>query len=119
MREELEKLNAEAKPKSFPYRGKSSPTIKLYFPELTWKCPLQAYPDFAKFYLTYIPKEEVVELKSLKLWLNTYRDKYIGHEKIADEIFDTLWELMTPKEMELRLDINPRGNLKSEITIKR
>jgi 7-cyano-7-deazaguanine reductase len=114
-----EKIIQETFPEAFTRKGKIEITIRLFFPELTWKCPVQAYPDFGKITIWYKPRNKILELKSLKLWLNSYREKYIGHEQIATKIFETIWELIDPKELKIHLDINPRGNLKDDIIIQR
>ena len=114
-----ELLIQEQKPEGFKRQENTEMFINIVFPELTWKCPVNAYPDFAKITIRYIPNERILELRSLKLWLNSFRDKYIGHEKIGSEIFETLWETISPMWMKIILDINPRGNMKDYIIIER
>ena len=114
-----EEIIANASVKVFPFKKQTRLYIKLFFPEMTWKCQEQAYPDFAKICINYVPNQKVLELKSLKLWLNSFRDKYYGHEKLASEIFEYIWALINPKKLYIHLDINPRGNMKSDIIMKR
>ncbi len=91
--------------------------ISIDFPEFTCKCPRSGYPDFATIRIKYIPNEFVVELKSLKLFLNQYRDKYISHEDAANEIFNELKDRLKPKHLEVIGDFTPRGNVKTVIKI--
>ena len=62
--------------------------VNITLPEFTCKCPFSGYPDFATIYITYSPHEKVVELKSLKLYINSYRDRYIPHEEVVNQILD-------------------------------
>ena len=92
-------------------------TIDITFPELTCLCPRSGYPDFATIKIIYEPDEYVVELRSLKLFLNSYRDKYISHEKIVNEIYEELFNFIKPKYLEVTGDFNPRGNVKTVIKV--
>lgn len=92
-------------------------TIDITFPELTCLCPRSGYPDFATIKIIYEPDEYVVELRSLKLFLNSYRDKYISHEKVVNEIYEELFNFIKPKYLEVIGDFNPRGNVKTVIKV--
>jgi len=92
-------------------------TIDIELPEFMCKCPRSGYPDFATINLSYIPNKKVIELKALKLYINTYANRYISHENSANEIFDTLYNKLKPKWMKLSADFNPRGNVHTVITI--
>ncbi len=92
-------------------------TIDIELPEFMCKCPRSGYPDFAKIKLSYIPNKKVIELKALKLDINSFANRYISHENSANEIFDTLYEKLEPKWMKLVADFNPRGNVHTVITI--
>ena len=92
-------------------------TIEISFPEFTCLCPRSGYPDFATINLNYIPDDHVVELKSLKLYFNSYRDKAISHEAVTNKIFDDLKETLKPRKMELVGDFNVRGNVKTVIRV--
>ena len=118
-RNTIEEMIRNAKPESFPWRGKNHPTVTLFFPELTWKCPRQAYPDFGKLSVSYVPCQKILEMKSFKLYLNSFRDRYIGQERVPDEIFEALWELLNPHVIKLDLKVSPRGNMKNHIKIER
>lgn len=113
-----EKEIGTSQPLAFRYKGANKPFIRIKFPELTWKCKKQGYPDFARITIEYIPSEKALELKSCKLWLNRFRDIYISYEEIAEEIFKTLWQLLSPRFLRIHLDINPRGNMKTDIYVE-
>lgn len=91
--------------------------IEISFPEFTCLCPRSGYPDFATIKISYIPDKKIVELKSLKLYLNSYRDKYISHEAVTNKIYDDLHNLLKPRFLEVIGDFNPRGNVKTIIKV--
>ncbi len=91
--------------------------VSIEFPEFTCKCPRSGYPDFATIKIKYVPDKYVIELKSLKLFLNKYRDRYISHEDATNEIFNALKETLKPKHLEVIGDFTPRGNVKTVIKI--
>jgi 7-cyano-7-deazaguanine reductase len=86
-------------------------TITINLPEFTCKCPFSGYPDFATLHLDYVPNEKVVELKAIKLYINSYRDRYISHEEVVNQILDDLVAACDPLEMRLKGDFQPRGNV--------
>ena len=81
------------------------------FPEFTCLCPRSGYPDFATVHLVTIPDRKVLELKHLKLWLNSFRDRPISHELAAAEIVDTLAQTLDLSYAFILMDYTPRGNL--------
>jgi 7-cyano-7-deazaguanine reductase len=91
--------------------------ISISLPEFTCKCPFSGYPDFATLYVTYVPNERVVELKAIKLYVNSYRDKYISHEESVNQILDDLVAACDPLEMTIKGDFQPRGNVHTVITV--
>ncbi|NOX21273.1 MAG: NADPH-dependent 7-cyano-7-deazaguanine reductase QueF [Nitrospirae bacterium] len=91
--------------------------INITFPEFTCLCPRSGYPDFATIRIRYIPDKKIVELKSLKLYLNSYRDRYISHEEATNKIYDDLLKLLRPRFLEVIGDFNPRGNVKTIIKV--
>ena len=91
--------------------------IKITLPEFSCLCPRSGYPDFATIYLEYVPDKWVVELKAIKLYINSFRNRYISHEASANEIYETLYEKLKPKKMKLTADFNPRGNVHTVIEI--
>jgi len=91
--------------------------IKITLPEFTCLCPRSGYPDFATIHLEYIPDGYVVELKAIKLYINSFRDRHISHEESANEIYDVLERKLKPKYMKLIADFEPRGNVHTVIEI--
>lgn len=91
--------------------------IDISYPEFTCLCPRSGYPDFATIGVTYTPDKKVVELKSLKLYLNGFRDKGVSHEAVTNLIFDTLVKNLKPRTLEVVGDFNARGNVKTVIRV--
>jgi 7-cyano-7-deazaguanine reductase len=91
--------------------------VNITLPEFTCKCPFSGYPDFATIYLTYCPNEKVVELKSIKLYINNYRDLYIPHEEVINQILDDFVAAADPLEVTIKGDFNPRGNVHTSIEV--
>ena len=85
--------------------------IAIELPEFTCKCPFSGYPDFAILRLSYQPAKKVLELKAIKLYVNSYRDKHISHEEVTNKILDDLVNSCQPHWMELEADFHPRGNV--------
>ena len=81
------------------------------FPEFTCLCPRSGYPDFATVHLVTIPERQVVELKHLKLWLNSYRERRISHELATAEIVQTLARVLDLSYAFILMEYTPRGNL--------
>ncbi|OGQ51738.1 MAG: NADPH-dependent 7-cyano-7-deazaguanine reductase QueF [Deltaproteobacteria bacterium RIFCSPLOWO2_02_FULL_53_8] len=108
----VKKAVLEAWPNPSPERDY---VIDISYPEFTCLCPRSGYPDFALIRVVYTPDMLVVELKALKLYLNSYRDKHISHEAAANTIFDDLNNLLKPRQMEVTADFNVRGNVKTII----
>ncbi|MEF9475980.1 MAG: preQ(1) synthase [Candidatus Mariimomonas ferrooxydans] len=91
--------------------------IEINFPEFTCLCPRSGYPDFAAIKITYIPDKYIVELKSLKLYLNSFRNQALSHESATNKIFDALRKLLKPRHLEVVGDFNPRGNVKTMVRV--
>lgn len=91
--------------------------INISFSEFTCLCPRSGYPDFATIKITYIPDKKIVELKSLKLYLNSFRDKPVSHEAVTNLIFNELQKTLKARFLEVIGDFNPRGNVKTIITV--
>lgn len=89
--------------------------INITFSEFTCLCPRSGYPDFATIRLTYIPDKKIIELKSLKLFLNSFRDIRISHEEATNRIYSAVDGLLKPRFIEVIGDFNPRGNVKTVI----
>jgi 7-cyano-7-deazaguanine reductase len=91
--------------------------IKMTLPEFSCLCPRSGYPDYATIYLEYTPDKWVVELKAIKLYINSFRERHISHENTANEIYGVLEEKLKPKYMKIVADFNPRGNVHTVIEI--
>ena len=91
--------------------------ISIELPEFTCKCPFSGYPDFAKLDIHYQPHKKVFELKSLKLYINKYRDKKISHEEVVNKIMDDLVDIADPHWIHLHADFNPRGNVSMKLDL--
>jgi len=113
-----EKAIKEAKLEAWnnPYPDRDY-NIEISFPEFTCLCPRSGYPDFATIRINYIPDKKIIELKSLKLYLNSYRSQYISHEAVTNKIYDDLQKLIKPRFLEVIGDFNPRGNVKTIIKV--
>jgi 7-cyano-7-deazaguanine reductase len=92
--------------------------IEITLPEFTCKCPFSGYPDFATINVSYIPDGKVVELKALKLYINSYRDRYISHEESANQILDDFVAACDPLEATVKADFTPRGNVHTVVEVK-
>ena len=90
--------------------------IEFSCPEFTCLCPRSGFPDFATIYIRYVPDQWCVELKSLKLYINKFRNDKIFHEDVTNLILDELVNLLDPWEIEVVGDFNVRGNIKTVIT---
>lgn len=86
-------------------------TIRIEIPEFTCLCPKTGQPDFAVLNLSYVPDQLCVELKALKLYIWSYRDKGAFHEAVTNQILDDLVNAIHPKFMRLTADFNVRGGL--------
>lgn len=91
--------------------------IDISFPEFTCLCPRSGYPDFAVIHISYVPDKYIVELKSLKLYLNKFRNQHISHEKVINVIYNDLFDFLKPRYLKVVGDFNPRGNVKTIITV--
>jgi 7-cyano-7-deazaguanine reductase len=85
--------------------------VDITLPEFTCKCPFSGYPDFATIGIVYVPDQKVVELKALKLYINSYRDRYISHEEVANQILDDFVSVADPHHIIVKADFSPRGNV--------
>ncbi len=91
--------------------------IHISFPEFACLCPRSGYPDYATIIIKYVPDKKIVELKALKLYLNSYRNLYISHEESTNRIFVELEKKLKPRFLEVVGDFNPRGNVKTVIRV--
>ena len=101
--------------KSLPNPDKKTYEIKLKQPELTF-LGVYEQPDFSCLYILFYPDKKVIELKSLKLYLNQYRNVIISYERLINLLYDHIMEAYSPKRLRLILDCNPRGGISSRLT---
>ncbi|MEI7591910.1 MAG: preQ(1) synthase [Actinomycetes bacterium] len=85
-------------------------------PELTCVCPLTSQPDFATVTVTYVPDQQLVELKSLKLYFWSYREVGAFHEDITNRILNDLVAAVSPRRMTVHTLWNIRGGITTEVT---
>ena len=91
--------------------------IDIELPEFMCKCPRSGYPDFATIKLQYTPDTKVIELKALKLYINSFMNRHVSHENSINEIFDALNENLKPRWLKVIGDFKPRGNVHTIIEI--
>lgn len=91
--------------------------INISFPEFTCLCPRSGYPDFAAISISYVPDKKIVELKALKLYLNSFRDVPVSHEDVTNRIYSELQRRLKPRFLEVVGDFNPRGNVKTVVRV--
>ncbi len=85
--------------------------VKLNCPEFTSLCPITGQPDFATIYISYIPDDKIVESKSLKLYLFSYRNHGDFHEDCINKIMNDLVDLLQPRYLEVWGKFLPRGGI--------
>jgi 7-cyano-7-deazaguanine reductase len=90
-------------------------TIRMTIPEFTCLCPKTGQPDFATLKLEYVPDERCVELKSLKLYIWSFRNRGAYHEAVTNEILADLVAATAPRFMRLAADFNVRGGIYTTI----
>jgi 7-cyano-7-deazaguanine reductase len=91
-------------------------TIEIVCPEFTSVCPKTGQPDFGVLTITYVPAAKCVELKSLKLYLQQYRNMGIFYEHVTNRILDDLVAALQPRRMTLRAAFSARGGLTTTVT---
>ena len=99
---------------AYKYPGKE---IKILFscPEFTAICPFSDFPDFATINIEYVPNRLCVELKSLKLYINSFRAVKIFHEHVINRILEDFVRACDPLAVEMEGDFNVRGNIRTVI----
>lgn len=111
---EIRNASLTAVPNQYPNRDYE---VSITLPEFTCKCPITGYPDFATIHVKYCPDLSIIELKSLKLYINRFRDENHFHEAVINKILDDLVEIINPRWMEIEGDFNPRGNVKTVVRV--
>ena len=90
-------------------------TIRMRLPEFTCLCPLTGQPDFAVLHLEYVPDARCVELKSLKSYIWSFRDRGAFHEAVTNEIADRLAAALQPRFLRLTAEFNVRGGIYTSV----
>ncbi len=93
-------------------------TIRMRIPEFTCLCPLTGQPDFAELLIEYVPDKLCVELKALKLYITSFRDKGAFHEAITNEILSDIASLLKPRFIRITADFNVRGGIYTQVTVE-
>jgi len=114
---EIEDFDINNKENFWENKHDKNYSINIELPEFMCLCPRSGYPDFATLTLSYQPDAWVIELKALKLYINSFMYKHISHENVANEIYDALFTHLSPKSIKLIADFNPRGNVHTVIEI--
>jgi len=89
--------------------------IRFEIPEFTAVCPFSDFPDFATIRLEYVPNQRCIELKSLKLYINSFRQVKIFHEHVINVILEDFVRACDPLSVEIEGDFNVRGNIKTTV----
>lgn len=89
--------------------------IEFSMPEFTAICPFSDFPDFGTINLRYVPNERCIELKSLKLYINSFRNVKIFHEHVINVILEDFVAACDPMKLEVEGDFNVRGNIKTVV----
>jgi len=114
---EIREFDVQKDLEIWPNEHEKDYLIKVTLPEFMGLCPRSGYPDFATINIEYTPDKFVVELKAIKLYINSFMFRYISHENSANEIYDVIWERIKPKNLKLIADFKPRGNVHTVIEI--
>ena len=89
--------------------------IEFEMPEFTAICPFSDFPDFAIIRLKYVPNERCIELKSLKLYINSFREVKVFHEHVINIILEDFVQACDPSKVEIEGDFHVRGNIKTVV----
>ena len=89
--------------------------IEFDMPEFTAICPFSDFPDFAIIRLKYVPNERCIELKSLKLYINSFREVKVFHEHVINIILEDFVKACDPLKVEIEGDFHVRGNIKTVV----
>lgn len=117
-------LNAIAKAAIEPLEIWENPSIIPYLihlehPEFSSLCPRSSYPDSGTIVIDYIPNEFTVELKAIKLYINSFRNERISHEGVTNAIADRFFKDVKPSSLRVIGDFVRRGGVKTVITVQR
>ncbi len=92
--------------------------VNISSPEFTCLCPMTSQPDFATIYISYEPAEYILELKSLKLYLWTFREEGCFHEAVINQICDDLVHVLKPHWLEVKGDFLVRGGISTNVVVE-
>lgn len=92
--------------------------IQIELPEFTCLCPKTGQPDFATLFIDYVPDKSCLELKSLKLYIGSYRDTGAFHEAVTNNMLNDFVAACTPRFMRLRADFNVRGGVYTNVIVE-
>jgi len=112
-REEMNLYPLDTFPYEYPGR---EVRVRFEMPEFTCVCPFSDFPDFATFRIEYVPNERCVELKSLKLYVNSFREVKVFHEHVVNVIMEDFVRACDPLEVRIEGDFNVRGNIKTTVS---
>ena len=102
--------------KSLPNPSKGAYEIKVKIPEFTF-LGVKEQPDFANAYLSFYPKDKIIELKSLKQYVFDLRNIVVSYERLINIFYDHVMEVYEPERLRLVMVFNPRGGISSKLTI--
>jgi 7-cyano-7-deazaguanine reductase len=91
--------------------------IEIVCPEFTSVCPMTGQPDFGTLTITYTPDRTCVELKSLKLYMQSFRNEGIFYENVTNRIFEDLMAILKPRRLKLAAAFTPRGGISTTVTV--
>ncbi|MDO9371143.1 MAG: preQ(1) synthase [Gammaproteobacteria bacterium] len=91
-------------------------TIEMRVPEFTCLCPKTGQPDFATIFIHYVPNEHCIELKSLKLYMWSYRNEGAFHEAVTNRILDDLVRACAPRYLRVRAEFYVRGGIYTTVS---
>ena len=119
----LTKLGRVSKPsrslEAFPSHGEKGMEVVLHCSEFTCLCPLTGQPDYAEIEIRYVPSTLLVESKSMKLYLETYRNVGIFHEHLAADIGRDFMKFIRPKSVSVTVKFHTRGGIAIDATWRR
>jgi len=93
--------------------------IEIVCPEFTSVCPKTGQPDFGTITVTYTPDSRCIELKSLKFYLQSFRNQGIFYENVANRIFDDLTAVLSPRKLKVVAAFTPRGGITTSVLVER
>lgn len=99
---------------AYKYTGKET-RVSFTCPEFTAVCPFSDFPDFAVIKIEYVPNRRCIELKSLKLYINSFRNVKIFHEHVVNKILDDFVAACDPVAVDVEGDFHVRGNIKTVV----